>query len=77
MKSKHLAMPDPLIDININDPENREDKLPFPYSMINDVLNETIIYQLNLQMHEIQQKKKDDNYEGPVVEFVGQNFIDI
>ncbi len=77
MKSKHLTIPDPLVDININDPENREDKLPFPYSMINDVLNETIIYQLNLQMHEIQQKKKDDNYEGPVVEFVGQNFIDI
>lgn len=53
MKSKHLTIPDPLVDININDPENREDKLPFPYSMINDVLNETIIYHLNLQMHEI------------------------
>lgn len=45
--------------------------------MINDVLNETIMYKLNLKMHEIEQKKKDDNYEGPVVEYVGQNLMDI
>lgn len=48
-----LAEPDPLLDHATNDPENRSDRLPFPYSMIDDVLNETIIYQLNLRMHEI------------------------
>jgi hypothetical protein len=35
------------------------------------------MYKLNLQMHEIEQKKKDDNYEGPVAEYVGQNLMDI
>lgn len=28
-------------------------------------------------MHEIEQKKKDENYEGPVPEYVGQNYMDI
>lgn len=42
---------DSLIDPHANDPDNLEDKLPMPYSLINEVLNETILFQLNLKMH--------------------------
>lgn len=45
--------------------------------MIVDVLNETILFKLNLRMHEIEEKKKDKNYEGPVQEYVSQTIMDI
>ena len=39
---------DPLLDFSANDPDNIEDILPFPYSMIVEVLNETILHKLSL-----------------------------
>jgi hypothetical protein len=45
--------------------------------MIVDVLNETIMYELNLKLHEIEQKKKDSNYEGSVSEYISQTLLDI
>ena len=68
---------DPLLDFSANDPDNIEDILPFPYSMIVEVLNETILHKLSLEMHHIEQKKKNDNYEGGVKEYLGQNTIDV
>lgn len=68
------------LDLNewqICNPDNREDSLPQPYKLINEVLNETIMYKLNLSMFEIEEKKKDKNYEGGVKEMVLQNFIEI
>lgn len=50
---------DSLTNPIINDPQRREDHLPFPYSMIDEVLQETILYQLNLKMYDIEQKKKN------------------
>jgi hypothetical protein len=38
----------------ICNPDNREDVLPQPYRLINEVLNETILYRLNLSMYEIE-----------------------
>jgi hypothetical protein len=72
-----VANPDPLADYQTNDPENREDKLPFPYSMIADVLQETVIYQLNLKMHQIEEKKKTANYEGAVKGYISQTCLDL
>lgn len=42
-----------LDDNQINDPENAVDVLPMPYSLIDEILNETILFKLNLKMHEI------------------------
>ena len=41
-----------LDDNQINDPENAVDVLPMPYS-IDEILNKTLLFQLNLKMHEI------------------------
>lgn len=35
------------------------------------------MYQLNLKMYEIEQKKKNENYEGVVGEYICSNFFDI
>ena len=51
---------DSLLDPQANDPDNLEDRLPMPYSLINDVLNETILFQLNLKMHEIDKTRKNN-----------------
>lgn len=51
--------------------------LPEPYAMIVDVMQETILHKLNLSMHEIENKRKDENYEGNVKEYVAQNTIEI
>lgn len=61
----------------ICNPDNREDVLPQPYRLISEVLGETILYQLSLKMFEIQQKKKDKNYEGTTREYLSQNTIDV
>lgn len=45
---KHNYKVDPLADSTANDPENIEDPLPYPYSLVVDVLNETILHRLNL-----------------------------
>ena len=42
-----------LDDHQVNDPENTVDVLPMPYSLIDEILNETILFKLNLKMHEI------------------------
>lgn len=44
------------------DPEKREDPLPMPYRLIDEVLNEAILKQVYLGVHEIEKKKKDPNY---------------
>ena len=62
---------------DICDPENREDILPQPYGLISNVLEETIFHKLGLAMYEIDQKKKDSNYEGSVKDYYSQNSIDI
>lgn len=59
---RNIKNKDPLTDFSANDPDNIDDVLPFPYSMIADVLNETILHNLSLEMHHIEQKKKDENY---------------
>ena len=48
-----------------------------PYSLIDEILNETILFKLNLKMHENEQKKKDSNYEGSVKEYLAQNTMDL
>jgi hypothetical protein len=79
MDTRKLKIPEDkaLFDSSINNPDNKEDILPMPYSLINEVLNETFLHELNLKLHEIEQKKKDSNYEGSVKEYLGQNTIDI
>jgi hypothetical protein len=62
---------------DICDPERREDFLPQPYGFIADILGETVLYKLGLAMFEIEQKKKDRNYEGTIREYASQNTIDI
>lgn len=45
--------------------------------MIVDVLNETVLHQLSLGMHHIEEKKKNINYEGAVKEYLAQSTIDV
>jgi hypothetical protein len=45
--------------------------------MITEVLNETVIYHLNLRMHHIELKKKNGNYEGTVEEYISQTCLDL
>ena len=66
-----------LNDATINNPLNQDDLLPMPYCLIDEVLQETIILQLNLKMHEIEEKKKNPNYEGGVKEYLAHNTMDL
>lgn len=47
---------------NICNPDLRQDVLPQPYRLISDILDETILHNLNLYMYQIEEKKKDENY---------------
>lgn len=66
-----------LMEWGICDPDNREDHLPQPYSLIAEVLRETVLHGLSVAMFEIEQKKKDKNYQGVVREYLSQNTIDV
>ena len=77
LKKTKVPEYDVLDDNDVNNPDNALDILPLPYSIIDEVLNETILFQLNLKMHEIEEKKKNSNYEGSVKEYLGQNTMDI
>jgi hypothetical protein len=57
------------------DPDKQEDALPMPYRIIDEVLNEAIMSQVYLGVHEIEQKKKDNNYEGAVKELQSQGTL--
>lgn len=59
------------------DPELRQDHLPQPYSLINEVLEETVLHRLDLALFNIDQKNKDPNYEGAIKDYLSQNCIDI
>ena len=48
-----------------------------PYRLIDEVLNETILKQLGLALHRIEEKKKDKNYEGGIKEFIVQGMMEI
>ena len=61
----------------ICNPGHREDRLPQPYALVAEILGETVMHQLGLAMFEIEQKKKDSNYEGSIREYCCQNTIEI
>ena len=48
-----------------------------PYRLIDEVLQETILYKLNLALHHLEEKKKDRNYEGEVKEYISQGTMDV
>jgi hypothetical protein len=62
---------------HISDPDSREDLLPQPYRLISDLLQETVLHGLSLNIYNIEQKKKDSNYEGNVREYISQNSIEV
>ena len=66
-----------LTEWGICNPDNREDQLPQPYRLIAEVLRETVLHGLSVAMFEIEDKKKDKNYEGVVREYLSQNTIDV
>ena len=40
-----------LEDVRMNDPENADDVLPQPYALIDEILQETVLFRLGLRMH--------------------------
>lgn len=59
------------------DPDRRDDPLPMPYCLIDEILNEAIMSQVYLGVHDIEKKKKDPNYEGAVKELQSQGTLEL